>query len=299
MARHTSEYMTTKEVAELLRIKERRLYDLASNGEIPCTRALGKLLFQRSQINAWLASHGTGIAPAPPIAPQLPRVLLGAQDPVLEWALREAGSGIATFLDGSFDGLDRFAAREGVAACTHIYASETEEWNRPIIAERFAAENVVLLEWAWRQRGLIVAPGNPKGVQSLKDMRDLRIVPWPPNTENHALMSDLLAKSAISDKRIQFVTAARTEADGALSVADGQADAAFGLLTFARQYRLDFIPLIRERVDLLIRRSEWFEEPLQKLARFVQSDAFREKASAMEGYDFSNVWRVHFNARTP
>ena len=60
MAELAGEYLTTKELADLLRIKERKVYDLAASGDIPCTRALGKLLFQRTAIDAWLTRHGSG-----------------------------------------------------------------------------------------------------------------------------------------------------------------------------------------------------------------------------------------------
>jgi len=35
-----SEYLTTKELAELLRIKERKVYDLAASGAVPCSKAM-------------------------------------------------------------------------------------------------------------------------------------------------------------------------------------------------------------------------------------------------------------------
>ena len=43
-----TEYMTTKELADFLRIKQRKVYDLAATGRIPCSRAMGKLLFPRA-----------------------------------------------------------------------------------------------------------------------------------------------------------------------------------------------------------------------------------------------------------
>ena len=48
------EYLTTKEVADLLRLKERKVYDLAADEVIPCTRATGKLLFSRAAVDRWL-----------------------------------------------------------------------------------------------------------------------------------------------------------------------------------------------------------------------------------------------------
>ena len=63
------DFMTTKEVAEYLRIKERRVYELVRRQEIPCTRVTGKWLFPRALVDLWLAEHAGGAAtvPAPPV----------------------------------------------------------------------------------------------------------------------------------------------------------------------------------------------------------------------------------------
>ena len=45
---------------------------------------------------------------------------------------------MATFFDGSHDGLARFAAGEGIATGLHIHDAEAEDWNLPIVRERFA-----------------------------------------------------------------------------------------------------------------------------------------------------------------
>ncbi len=295
MALHTPEYMTTREVADLLRLKERRVYDLASNGEIPCTRALGKLLFQRSKIDAWLASHDSGVTVA--TAPQTPRVLLGSHDQLLEWALRESESGIATFFDGSLDGLDRFERTEGIAAGLSVYSPETDDWNAAVVRERFPARNVVLVEWAWRQRGLIVAPGNPKGLAAFADVAGKRLVPRQPLAGSQVLLEQLIEREGLKAGSIDLAPVARSEADAALAVADGQGDVAFGLQSVAHQFRLGFVPVIRERYDLLVDRVEWFEEPFQRVMTFVRTEAFRARAEAMPGYDLAGLGRVRLNPR--
>ena len=98
-----SDYLTTKELAQLLRIKERKVYDLAASGAVPCSKAMGKLLFPRQAVEAWLARESSGLEAA--VEEALPTVFLGSHDPLLEWALRESRCGIATYFDGSADGL--------------------------------------------------------------------------------------------------------------------------------------------------------------------------------------------------
>ena len=63
----------------------------------------------------------------------------------------------------------------------------------------------------------------------------------------------------------------------------------------ARQLRLGFVPIMRERFDLLVDRRAWFEPPLQRLVALCASPAFAEKAGELGGYDVSGFGRVHFN----
>ena len=93
---YAQEFMTTKEVATYLRIKERRLYELVKQGEIPCTKVTGKWLFPKALIDLWLAENAEGrTLPAPP-----PPVIAGSQDPLLDWAVKESGcSGYSYVMD--------------------------------------------------------------------------------------------------------------------------------------------------------------------------------------------------------
>ena len=77
----TNEFLTTRELAELLHIKERKVYDLAASGKVPCSRATGKLLFPRRAIEDWMAANSSGGTPAR--HNRQSRVVLGSQDPLL------------------------------------------------------------------------------------------------------------------------------------------------------------------------------------------------------------------------
>lgn len=296
MAEERSEYLTTRELAELLRIKERKVYELASSGAIPCSRALGKLLFPRRAVEAWIASSGTGLESSAPVSPTArPNVFLGSHDPLLDWAIRESRCGLATFFDGSFDGLDRFERAEGIATGLHILAADGRTWNAPAVSARFASMPVVLVEWAWRDRGLIVPAGNPKSITRLADLEGLRMTPRQPEAGSQKLLEHLLATEGLGNNGIKLTHPARSESDAALAVLEGKADATLGLLSLARQYRLGFVPVARERFDLLVWRRAWFDEPFQRFLAFARSDACAEKAAELGGYDQSDLGRVHFN----
>lgn len=295
-----SDYLTTKELAELLRIKERKVYDLAASGTIPCSRAMGKLLFPRLAVEAWIAENSSGPArdrPAGVAAPQpfRPNVFLGSHDPLLEWALREAGAGCATYFDSSLDGLARFANAEGFATGLHLYDAEADDWNASLVEDRFGRQPVVLIEWAWRSRGLVLAPELAGQVHSFADLRGKRIVPRQSSAGSQSLLDDLVAGAAFEAQDIVFIPAVRSETDAALAVLEGKADAAFGLAALARQYRLGFVPLLRERFDILIDRRAYFEPTMQRLLAFARSDGFAARAAELQGYDIRSLGFVRFN----
>jgi excisionase family DNA binding protein len=289
-----NEYLTTRELAQLLRIKERKVYDLAASGQIPCSRAMGKLLFPRQAVEAWLARESSGAAPA--ASPRPPGVLLGSHEPLLEWALRESGCGLATLLDGSLDGLERFARGEGLATGLHIFDAEGDDWNVAAVRSRFADAPVVLVEFAWRERGLIVAPGSEDDFAEVAALKGHRVVPRQPGAGSQVLMEQLVAQAGLTVQDILWTGMARTESDAALAVLEGHADAALGLHAMAEQLRLGFVPLLRERYDLLVDRAAWFDPPMQRLIDFCRSPAFQAKAAVFRGYDVSGFGNVHFNA---
>ncbi|MBS3745778.1 MAG: helix-turn-helix transcriptional regulator [Wenzhouxiangellaceae bacterium] len=288
------EFLTTRELAELLHIKERKVYDLASAGEVPCSRVTGKLLFPRREIEAWLARHSSGGDAAAP-RPQPAKVVLGSQDPLLSWALGASGADLATLAEGSLDGLARFAAGEGVATGLHIYAPEADSWNVAAVRPRFELEPVALVEFAWRERGLIVAAGNEGDFETVAALPGLRVVPRQEATGSQALLRHMLRRAGVDPDRIDWMEAARTESELGIAILEGKADVGFGLRTIASQLRLGFVPLVRERFDLLVDRRSWFEPPLQQLFEFFRSDSFRARARELGGYDISGLGTVHFN----
>ena len=63
----------------------------------------------------------------------------------------------------------------------------------------------------------------------------------------------------------------------------------------AQQFRLGFVPVVRERFDLLVERRAWFEPAMQTFVRFCSSSVFADKAANLGGYDVSGFGEVLFN----
>ena len=279
-------YLTTKEVADLLRVKERKVYDLAAAGEIPHRRITGKLLFPHAEIVAWIEGQGS-VATA-----ERPPVLTGSHDPLLDWAVREAGAGLATLWNGSIDGLEAFAG--GHAALAGLHIPEDDAWNVAAVAAR-GLSGCVLIAWAIRSRGLVLSPEAESRVRSFADLKGLRVVLRQPGAGTSALLDRLIADAGLTRGDLAAAGGlARTESDAAAAVAAGDADAALGIEAMARRFHLPFLPLIGERFDLLVDRRSYFTGPVQRLLTFARGPAMRDRAAAMGGYDLTDLGAVRW-----
>lgn len=295
MAEGKPEFLTVRELAAFLRVKERKVYALAASGEIPCSRATGKLIFPRAAVEAWVSRHSSG-APAVARTVERPLVFAGSHDPLLDWALRESRSGLASFFDGSLDGLARLKGGQAVAAGVHLYEAETEDWNLGHVEDELAGQPIVLLEWAWRERGFIVADGNPRKIRTVHDLHGLRFMPRQPEAGTQVLFEALLEREGVNRAGIEMILpAARSEADVAVAVSENKADAGLGLGCIAHQFRLGFAPLLRERYDIVVFRRAYFDPAFQIFIEFCRGDAFRTKAAELGGYDISSFGKVHYN----
>lgn len=289
------EFLTTKEVAALLRIKERKVYELVGENAIPVSRVTGKLLFPRDMVEAWVRSNIEFRGGMERLVPR-PPVLAGSHDPLLEWALRESGSGLATFFDGSLSGLQRLAEGGAVGAGMHVFEPDESDWNRAHVRRTLPGLPVVLIEWARRSQGLVLPAGNPGGVTGLRDLAGRRFLPRQEQAGSRLLLDYLLGKEGLDPGSIEMVLPpARSEADVALAVADGKADAGLAVETVARQHRLDFVPLFEERYDLVLWRRDYFEPPIQALMAFCRTPAFTGRAAELGGYEISGLGTVHYN----
>ena len=88
-----------------------------------------------------------------------------------------------------------------------------------------------------------------------------------------------------------------SEIDAVSLVLSGQADVTLGIASEAEKYQLKFIPVVKERFDLVIDRFCWFEAPFQKLLQFSKTTEFFDAASRLKGYNIKDLGVIHFNSK--
>ena len=83
-----------------------------------------------------------------------------------------------------------------------------------------------------------------------------------------------------------------THLNVAAAIAAGTADVGLGIDSAAKAYHLDFIPVGRERYDLLMRRSFYQSEAGQILLKTILDENYAQLVESMGGYDMSERGKI-------
>ena len=291
--------LTTNEAAEYLRLGERKLYELVAEGAIPCTKVSGKWLFPRDELDLWVLS---GLVRPPGMtSTDPPPIVGGSQDALLEWCLRESGSGLATLSEGTESGVGRLLRGEVIAAAIHYHSGVNADGDDNIAAVRSMAglHDAVLVGFARREQGLLVQPGNPKDLKNLADAvsKGARIAVRQPGAGAQMLLDVLLQQQGTKLKDIERLDPpCLTGPDLASAVRGGEADCGIATRAAAKAGGLEFVPLLWENFDLLTRHRSYFKPPLQSLLRLLAQEKFRHRAADLAGYDVSQAGTVRFSS---
>ncbi|MCC6947229.1 MAG: helix-turn-helix transcriptional regulator [Bradyrhizobiaceae bacterium] len=289
--------LTTTEAATYLRLKERKLYELVAEGTIPCTKVTGRWLFPKAELDRWLAASLVMPEGMPALEP--PPIVGGSHDPLLEWALRESGSGLATLPEGSETGLARFAKGEVLAAAIHLHALEGEAADANVEALRMRSDlrDAVLIGFLRREQGFLVASGNPQKIRSIEDLAGTRarMAVRPAGAGAQLLQLALLHRAGLKFNALATVSPpCPTGPDIAQAIRAGRADCGIATRSVANAAGLDFVPLLWERFDLVMRSRDYFRPPLQRLLAFLRTPAMAARADELGGYDVSDAGEVRY-----
>ncbi len=179
----------------------------------------------------------------------------------------------------------------------HILDMTDGGYNVSVASQATVGLECVLLEWAWREQGLITQ-SDTSGIETLNDAvnANMRFIVREPQAGSRVLFQHLIHEAGLTIMDVDIVSyEARSETDVGMAISEAKADAGLGIRAVAQQLGLNFIPMKKERYDLLIRRRDFFEGPMAQLIAFAQTDAFKARAEQMEGYDISGFGNVHFN----
>jgi molybdate transport repressor ModE-like protein len=179
---------------------------------------------------------------------------------------------------GSMEALAVLARGEADLAGFHLAAG----------TELLQPRRHLLVRFAVREQGLMVAKGNPKRLRGLADLRSRRVrfVNRQRGSGTRVLLDQLLAEAGVLGTDIAgYTTEEFTHLAVAATVAAGRADAGFGVRAAAARFGLDFLPLRRERYWLAFRRRDHAHPAIVSLLKQLKSEALQRLARQFPGYD--------------
>jgi putative molybdopterin biosynthesis protein len=196
---------------------------------------------------------------------------------------------------GSQGGLIALRRREAHLAGSHLLDPDTGEYNLRYINQYLPGIPVRVVALVGREQGLLVAKGNPKGIQSLDHLArpDVTFVNRQRGAGTRVLLDYHLGLERIDPAKIHgYESEEFTHLAAAAAVASGRADCALGIAAAARALDLDFVPLFKERYDLVIPEEHAGTALVAPLFDTLSSFSFRDAVAALPGYDTSVMGKI-------
>lgn len=230
-------------------------------------------------------------------------VAVGSHDntiDVLEDLLREEDSSLTVSSShvGSMGGI--IAVKNGTChlAGSHLLDPSDGSYNVSYIKKHLEGIGIKLVNLVMRDQGFIIPKGNPKDIKDIMDLKrdDIVFMNRQAGSGTRILFDYSLEKNNIKKSEVKgYEDEEFTHMSVAVSVLSGRADVGLGIYAAAKALNLDFIPVITEQYDLII-REEFFESyKIQKLLSVINSDKFKTRVEALGGYGTEKTGKMMIN----
>jgi excisionase family DNA binding protein len=300
-----SSLMNTKEAAQYLGINEKKIYSLITDKGLPATKVTGKWLFQRHLLDRWLEQHTDNYPPlqARPDSNTNLLIITGSNDLLLDQLLelfsRRYQLPLPVFSNlGSMGGIRALKENLCHLCSAHLLEPEGEEYNFAYVEKEFG-DSVVVVNFCKRLQAVLVAPGNPHEVKELADLASgrLRIANRKEGTGTRLLLDRELERQRVSGKDIPgYKTTFGRHLDVGFEILAGRADAGLAIAAVGELLGLDYVPVIWERYDFIVRKEIFFSRGVQMLMALLRDQEFVEMSAKLAGYDLSTSGQVVFRA---
>jgi putative molybdopterin biosynthesis protein len=196
---------------------------------------------------------------------------------------------------GSLGGFMALRRRQAHFAGSHLLDTQTGEYNFSYVERYLKGTPVRLVQLAMREQGLLVGKANPKAIGGIEDLLrpDVVFVNRQGGSGTRVLFDYCLRQSGIAAEQIKgYDQEEFTHMSVAVNVLSGRADAGMAIYSSAKALDLGFIPVGRERYDLVISESAWPDFKMRTVLDIISSDSFRRTVTSMGGYNVSNSGRI-------
>jgi putative molybdopterin biosynthesis protein len=297
---------TPEEVAKILQISRFTVYELIKRGELEAYRIGRKVRVEPADLERYkqkskkcgpYLTQTTAKTPIPKLNIHDGLIICG-QDAVLDILTRHLERHLPQlrFLrryTGSIDGL--MALYQGTAnlVTAHLWDSDSGDYNVSYVRRLLPGHKTVIYNLVYRMEGFYVAKGNPKGIQTWTDLAQngIRFVNRECGSGARVLLDQQLRILKLNCRAIHGYDHEETSHLAVASrVARGEADVGLGIEKAAGHVReIEFIPLVKERYDLVMRQEDLDLPHFQSMLAILRSPAFHNEVAGMGGYDISKM----------
>ncbi|CAB1072140.1 Molybdopterin molybdenumtransferase (EC / Periplasmic molybdate-binding domain [Olavius algarvensis Delta 1 endosymbiont] len=196
---------------------------------------------------------------------------------------------------GSMGGL--MAVKRGAChlAGSHLLDTEDGSYNVSYVTKYLPGNDVKLVNLVYRDQGLIVGRGNPKGITGIEDLarNDISFINRQPGSGTRILLDYRLNRVGISPADILgYQHEEFTHMAVAVAVLSGTVDAGLGIYAAAKALDLDFIPVVTEQYDLIIPQTYFESENIQLMLETINTSAFKRRVKALGGYSTEKTGEI-------
>jgi molybdate-binding protein/DNA-binding transcriptional regulator YhcF (GntR family) len=198
---------------------------------------------------------------------------------------------------GSLGGLIALAEKRADLAGCHLWDESADTYNESFVRKLLPGQRVAMLTLAHRRVGLMVQPGNPRGVSGLTDLAKagIRFVNRQQGSGTRVWLDAQIHRLGVaSSSIIGYADEKMTHSEVARAISKGQADVGLGVQTAALSFDLSFIPLTTERYDLIIPAEKWEMKSVLALKDWLGTPEAKTAIENLGGYDTSETSLVHW-----
>ncbi|MFH1662500.1 MAG: substrate-binding domain-containing protein [Chloroflexota bacterium] len=198
---------------------------------------------------------------------------------------------------GSLGGLVALQQGEADLAGIHLLDEETGEYNYPYVKHILPGIRVAVVHLAYRVQGFMLPRGNPGQIKNFEDLRhpDIIMVNRQKGSGTRVLLDLKLRELGLLPEEIKgYRNELDTHLAVATAIAEGKADVGLGIEAAAHNCDLDFIPLFRERYDLIMPAEKYKSKPVSYLVKIIKSRSFKKAVTEIGGYDTSETGDTNF-----
>jgi putative molybdopterin biosynthesis protein len=153
----------------------------------------------------------------------------------------------------------------------------------------------VAINLAIRHQGMIVAKGNPKTIRGVEDLArpDVAFINRQRGAGTRILLDYHLQQASISPDQVRgYEREEFTHMAVAVNVLTGVADVGLGIYAAAKALDLDFVPLARERYDLLVPERYLDDPKIVAVLEVLSDPEFALQIEALGGYESRLTGRI-------